>query len=182
MDTISYVEPYYYDTILKGGYTISFNANDTQQYLFLKLNKKTISELSSTSRGILYKSLGYVGADFQECFVFVHSFGTGNPHYIELIKKKTGENLLKNGSAWIDVDTIKQVLLFSKSDIPSDTDKMTLLDIKSLKQKDYPFPKEIFSEPGKLNRIELVSVTDKSFTIKYTYNDRTRTKRKTYSR
>ena len=176
------VEPYDYDTTLKGGYTISFKVDDSLQYLYLKKGNKTITELSSTSRGMLYKNLGYVGADFTNYFVFVHSFGSGKPHYIELIQKKTGKNILTDGSAWIDVDTIKQVLLYSKNDVPDEKDKMTLLDIKTLKQKEYSFPKEIFDGPEKLNRIELVNVTDKTFTIKYTYKDWTITKKKMYSR
>jgi len=176
------LEPYDYDTTLIGGYKISFQADDSLQYLYLKKGNKTITELASTSRGMLYKNLGYVGADFNDYFVLVHSFGSGNPDYIELIRKKTGDNLLKTGGAWIGVDTIKQVLLFSKNDVPNETDKMTLFDIRTMKQKDYPFPKEIFDEPEKLNRIELINVTDKTFTIKYTYKDWTITKKKTYSR
>src|SRR5215203_7311973 len=98
--SIDDIEPYDYDTTLKGGYTISFKVDDSLQYLYLKKGNKTISELSSTSRGMLYKNLGYVGADFTNYFVLVHSFGGGNPHYIDLIKKTTGKNVFKNAPAW----------------------------------------------------------------------------------
>jgi len=182
IDSTDEIRAYEYDTTLKSGYNISFKVDDSLQYLYLKKHGKTITELSSTSRGLPYKNLGYVGADFKDYFVFVHSYGSGNPHYIELIKKVTGENILKEGGAWIDVDTIKQVLLFSKADIPDETDKMTLLDITTMKQKDYPFPKEIFAEPEKLNRIRLLNVTPKTFTIEYDYKDWSVTKKKTYSR
>jgi hypothetical protein len=62
-----------------------------------------IAELASDSRGGIYKGLGYVGADFKTCFVLVHSFGSGNPHEVELIKKSTGKNILKASAWWIDV-------------------------------------------------------------------------------
>ena len=176
------LEPYDYDTTLIGGYKISFQANDSLQYLYLKKGNKTITELASTSRGMLYKNLGYVGADFKDYFVLVHSFGSGNPHYIELIKKTTGQNVLKEGAAWIDVDTLKQVLLYSKADVPSKKDSMTLFDTKKMIQKEYAFPKEIFDEPEKLNRIRLIKVTDKTFAIEYDYKDWSITKSKTYSR
>jgi hypothetical protein len=87
-------EPYGYDTTLKGGYSIFFKVDDSLQYLFLKKGDRTISELTATSRGLPYKNLGYIGADFKDYFVLVHSFGSGNPHYIELIKKGTGRNIL----------------------------------------------------------------------------------------
>ena len=104
------VEPYEYNTTLKGGYTILFKVKDSLQYLYLKKGSKTITELASTSRGLLYKNLGYVGADFKHYFVLVHSFGSGNPHYIELIRKSTGRNILRDGAAWIDVDEKKEFI------------------------------------------------------------------------
>jgi hypothetical protein len=181
-DSTDEVETYDYDTTLKGGYSISFRVDDSLQYLYLKKGNKTITELSSASRGMLSKNLGYVGADFTNYFVLVHSFGSGNPHYIELIMKSTGKNVLKDDAAWIGVDTVKQVLLFSKVDVPNEKDNMTLLDIKTMRQRDYPFPKEIFGEAEALNRIELLNVTDKTFTIKYSFKDWSITKKKVYTR
>lgn len=125
------VEAYDYDTILKGGYTISFKVDDSLQYLYLKKGNKTITELSSASRGLLYKNLGYVGADFTNYFILVHSFGSGNPHYIELIKKRTGENVLKDGAAWIDVDEKREFLLYSDNDVTDPNDKMTLFNVRT---------------------------------------------------
>jgi len=48
-------------TTLKGGYFISFTEDDQLQYLYLSKDNKTIKELSSTSRGLPRKNLGYVG-------------------------------------------------------------------------------------------------------------------------
>jgi hypothetical protein len=161
------VEPYDYDTTLKGGYTISFKVDDSLQYLYLKKGNKTITELSSTSRGMLHKNLGYVGADFTNYFVLVHSFGGGNPHYIELIKKTTGENVLKNGAAWIDADKKKEFLLYSDNDVPDKKDKMTLFNIRTGKKQYFSFPGDIFDGPQVLYRIQISRLTDKQLVIKY---------------
>jgi hypothetical protein len=161
------VEPYHFDTTLKGGYSISFKANDSLQYLYLKKGKKTIAALSSTSKGLLYKNLGYVGADFTNYFVLVHSFGGGNPHYIELIKKATGRNSLQGGAAWIDADEKKELLLYCNHDVPGKKDKMILLNVKTGQQQYFSFPDDIFEEPGVLNRIQIRSLTDKQLVITY---------------
>jgi hypothetical protein len=59
---------------------------------------------------------------------------------------------------------------------------MTLFDTKKMIQKDYAFPKEIFDDPEILNRIRLINVSDKEFTIEYEFKDWTVTKRKKYNR
>jgi hypothetical protein len=161
------VEPYDYDTTLKGGYTISFKVDDSLQYLYLKKGNITITELSSISRGMLYKNLGYVGADFTNYFVLVHSFGSGNPHYIELIKKSNGKNVLKDGAAWIDVDEEKEYLLYSDNDVPDKNDKMTLYNIRTGQKQLFSFPTDIFDVPEVLNRIQISKLTDKQLVIKY---------------
>jgi len=160
-------EPYDYDTTLKGGYTLFFKVDDKLQYLYLRKNGRTIAELASTSKGMPYKNLGYVGADFTDYFVLTHSFGSGNPHYIELIKKSTGKNILKPGAAWIDKNEQKQILLYSDNDSPSPKDKMTLYNIKTGQKKLLSFPSDIFGEAEILNRIEIYLLTDKQLVIKY---------------
>jgi hypothetical protein len=179
-DSTDDVQPYDYDTTLKSGYTILFQVDDSLQYLYLKKGNKTITELASTSRGILYKSLGYVGADFKDYFVLVHSFGSGNPHDIELIKKTTGQNLLKEGAAWIDVDEQKEFLLYSDNDVPGPKDKMTLYNIRTGQRQRFSFPSDIFDEPEILNRIQISKLTDKQLVIKY--DTEKRSKLKVYNR
>src|SRR6187402_1164418 len=71
------IPPYNYKTTLKGGYSIVFKVDDTLEYLYLK-KQATIKEIAACSRGLRYKNLGYVGADFTDYFVLVHSFGTAN--------------------------------------------------------------------------------------------------------
>lgn len=133
-------EPYAYDTTLKGGYTISFKTDDSLQYLYLKKGNKTIAELASTSKGMLYKNLGYVGADFSYYFVLAHSFGSGNPHYIELIKKTTGKNILKEGAAWIGINEEKEILLYCDNDVPTPKDKMILFNVRTGKKQFFNLP------------------------------------------
>jgi hypothetical protein len=174
------VEPYDYDTTLKGGYTILFKVDDSLQYLYLKKANTIITELSSTSRGLLYKNLGYVGADFTDYFVLVHSFGSGNPHYIELIKKSTGRNILEDGAAWIDADEEKEFLLYSDSDVPSKTNKMSLFNMQTGRKQLFDFPNDIFNQPDVLSRIEISRLTDKQLVIKYDTESGSKTK--VYSR
>ena len=174
------VESYNYDTTLKGGYTISFKVDDTLQYLYLKKGDRTIRELASTSKGMLYKNLGYVGADFKDFFVLVHSFGSGNPHYIELIKKATGKNIIKEGAAWIDVNETKEFLLYSDNDVPNPGNKMTLHNLRTGQKQFFNFPADIFGEPEILNRIRIHTLSGKQLVVKYNTEKGSKTKK--YSR
>jgi hypothetical protein len=174
--SIDDIQPYDYDTTLKGGYSIFFKVDDSLQYLYLKKGNKTITELAATSRGMLYKNLGYVGADFTNYFVLVHSFGGGNPHYIELIKKTTGENLFKNAPAWIGADETKEYLLYSDNDVPDKNDEMTLFNIRTGKRQYFKFPNDIFDGPQVLNRIEISRLTEKQLVITYDTEKGTKTK------
>ena len=174
------VESYNYDTTLKGGYTISFKVDDTLQYLYLKKGDRTIRKLASTSKGMLYKNLGYVGADFKDFFVLVHSFGSGNPHYIELIKKATGKNIIKEGSAWIDANETKEFLLYSDNDVPNPGNKMTLHNLRTGQKQFFNFPADIFGEPEILNRIRIHTLSGKQLVVKYNTVNGSKTKK--YSR
>lgn len=171
------LEPYDYRTNLIGGYKILFKADDSLEYLYLTRGNKQIAELASDSRGGTYKGLGYVGADFKAYFVFVHSYGSGNPHEIELIKKSTGKNALKANAWWIDVIEKKEVLLYSSQDVPTANDSMTLYNIKTQQKRYFPFPKDIFDEPMILYRIKIKSLTDKFLIIDYEVNGHYKTKK-----
>ena len=170
------MEPYTYDTTLKGGYRISFQVDDSLQYLYLKKNNLTITELSSTSRGMLHQNLGYVGADFTNYFVLVHSFGGGNPHHIELYKKSTGKNLLKDGAFWIDADEEKEFLLYSDNDVPGKDDKMVLFNVRTGQKRYFGYPNDVFDGPEVLNRIHISKLTDKQLVINYDTDKGSKTK------
>ena len=170
------------DTYLKGGFSILYSTDENEQYLVYKKGEKIIDTIGGGSVGLLMKNIGYVVADFDNTFVFVHSFGSGNPHMVELYEKETAKNLIKEYSAFIDVDSTKQILLYSENDVPKPTDKMILYDTKKNIKENYDFPKEVFGEPEILNRIHLINITDKIFTIEYEFNDYQKTKRKKYTR
>ena len=172
--------PYDYDTTLIGGYKISFQTDDSLQYLYLVKDHKKITQLASTSRGMLYKNLGYVGADFKDYFVLVHSFGSGNPNCIKLIRKSTGHNILKQSAAWIDVVKKQGILLYSDKEVPSPRDKMILYDVHTGLKQLFNFPNDIFNEPADLSRIQIIKLTNKQLIIKY--NSEKSSKTKVYSR
>ncbi|WP_298119586.1 hypothetical protein [Flavobacterium sp.] len=170
------------ETYLKGGFSIIYSTDNEEQYLIFKKDEKVIDTLNSCSFGCLEKNLGYVISDFDDTFILGQSFGGGNPTVIQLYEKKTGKNLIKQYSAIIDVDTTKQVVLYSENDVPKQTDRMTLFDAKTRQKKTYEFPKEVFGEPEILNRIHLTNTTDKSFTIEYEFDEYNQKKQKMYSR
>jgi len=146
------------------------------EYLYLKKGRKTIAELSSVSKGLSYRNLGYKGADFTDYFVLVHSYGGGNPNYIDLIKKATGESVFKNTPAWIDANEKKEYLLYSDKDVPGRKDQMTLLNIRTGQKQLFNFPRDILDEPQVLNRIQISRLTDKELVIKYDTEKSSKTK------
>jgi hypothetical protein len=170
------------DTFLKGGFSIIYNTDNEDQYLIYKKGMKVIDTLNSCSIGLPKKNLGYVISDFDDTFIFGQSFGSGNPTVVQLYEKETGKNLIKEYSAIIDVDSTKQILLYSENDVPNKKDKMTLFDIKKRRKKPYEFPKEIFGEAEILNRIHITNITDKSFTIEYEFDEYNQRKQKKYIR
>ena len=180
IDSTDNIDTYDYDTTLKGGYTISFMVDDSLQYLFLRKGNTVITELSSTSRGLPYKNLGYLVSDFEEYFVLAHSYGSGNPHSIELIKKTTGANILEKPSAWIDAIEEKEILLYSDDEMPTKKSKMTLFNAKTGRKESFSFPSDLLGLTEIFNRIQIEKVTDKQLIIKYeTAKD---SKTKMYSR
>lgn len=93
---------YIFDTILKNNYFLKYRvyidlkSSDTIQGIFLIKGKTEIKELNSISLGLPFKNLGYIGKDLEDSFYFIQSFGSGNPHFAQLIEKKTG-NTIKQG-------------------------------------------------------------------------------------
>ena len=114
---------YEYQKKLTSGYRLAYYDDGELQHLVLKRSSTKIRELSTISSGLPQKNLGYIGADFRDYFVLVHSYGSGNPHEIELIQKSTGRNTISEGSAWIDVDQKKDMLLYSPADVPRPSDR-----------------------------------------------------------
>ncbi len=134
----SEIEPYDFDTILKNGFHLSYRVykdtieNETLQSLTLVNGKKDIKQISETSFPMLHKNLGYIGADFGETFLFVQSFGSGNPHEIQLIDKENGK-VITTG-VLVGQNEIEKVLLYIKNEHEKN-EKLILLDIKNNKEK-----------------------------------------------
>jgi len=132
------IEPYDFDTILKNGFHLSYRVykdtveNETLQSLTLAKGKKDIKQISETSFPMLHKNLGYIGADFGETFLFVQSFGSGNPHEIQLIEKENGK-VITDGTL-VDNNEVEKVLLYIKNEHEK-KEKLILLDIKNNKEK-----------------------------------------------
>lgn len=167
----------FFKTALKGGYHVKYLRDSQYQYIVLKKDAKILDTINDADIGeSRLKALGYVGADFNNYFVFVNSFGSGNPNYIKLIEKKTGKNVIEKGSSWIDANEKKEVLLYANEG----WNKMTLYDIKYKSKKIFPLPSDLPSFPERLKNIELVVVTKKYFKI--AYGTETAKKKKTYNR
>lgn len=166
-------EPYDYDTILNGDYNLKYKVytdnetNEKLQSLTLRKGDIEIKVLSETSFPMLFKNLGYVGADFDSSFVFVQSFGSGNPHEIQLIDKRTG-NELRRGT-WVDVDEKEQVMLYLENE-HEQNQKLLIYDVKNGKEiisRGFEKSKCVEQVIGGLrNCVEIDTVTAKEIILK----------------
>ena len=131
-------EPYDFDTILKNNFHLSYRVykdtleNGILQSLTLVKGTKDIKQLSETSYPMLHKNLGYIGADYGSSFLFIQSYGSGNPHEIQLIKKQNGEIITKG--VLVDQNEIEKVILYIKNE-HQENEKLILFDIKNSKEK-----------------------------------------------
>lgn len=134
----SEIEPYDFDTILNNNFHLSYRVykdtieNGTLQSLTLVKDSIDIKRISVTSLPMLHKNLGYVGADYGSSFLFVQSYGSGNPHEIQLINKKDGE-IITSGT-FVDQNENKKVLLYIKNK-HKENEKLLLLDIERKKER-----------------------------------------------
>lgn len=137
---------YNYRTRLKGGYRIVFETERASKYLYHQKGKRRIAEISSVSCGLLHKNLGYVGSDSEDYFVLVRSFGSGNAHDIELIRKSDGENVLapNREACWIGASERYSIRLFSSHCVPEPDDKITLMNVGTGKMRFYNSRKNCF--------------------------------------
>jgi hypothetical protein len=128
-------ETYDFDTLLSNGfylsYNISANTKEKIQSLTLMKGSKKIRTLNETNLGTLHKNLGYIGADFGETFVFVQSYGSGNPSDIQLIEKESG-NEIRHGS-WVDADEKEKILLYIKN-IHDENEMLMLYDLETKRE------------------------------------------------
>jgi hypothetical protein len=170
-------QPYEFQTSLKNGYRIVFGTDRKEfKSLYLYQGRRRIAEVSSVSCGMPHKNLGYVGADFRDYFVLVHSFGSGNPNYIQLIRKSDGKDRIKSSSAWIDADEKHGLLIYSEDAVPEPGDRMKVLDLRNFRVESYRFPSDMFDESEVLNRITDVTVGRSRLKVSYRVGRQVRTK------
>lgn len=127
-------QAYDFDTLLSGGYHLSYHlllGKEKLQSLTLMKGNREIMRLGETSAGMRHKNLGYIGADLEDYFIFCQSFGSGNPTDIQIIEKKTGR-IIRRGS-WVDVDT-NQLLVLYISEINQENEELKLFDLKNQKE------------------------------------------------
>lgn len=170
---------YDFDTILKKGYHLSYRIysdadGQKMQSLTLVKGDKNIKNLNSTSYPTLNKSLGYIGADFGNSFVFTQSFGSGNPHEIQLIDKQTGREFITG--TWVDADEKQGILVYIK-DIHKDNEQLRIFDVNTGKQiiiddfnksicyKEYP--------SGLRDCVEIDTVSNSTVVLKIDTDDET---------
>ena len=144
---------------LKNGAILKYVTDSKEQFLLLEKNGRLIDTLASTSVGLDVKNLGYLVQDYEETFLFAQSFGSGNAHNIYLIDKATGQNKLGDDYYYfIDLDTLSQTLLYSKSDVPSIDDTLFSINPVTGKKIYFEFPQIVLSEEEILNRIHISKV------------------------
>jgi len=171
-------QPYDYDTILKNGYNLSYRIyadsieNDTLQSLTLVKKGRDIRTLNETSYPMLHKSLGYIGADFEDSFVFVQSFGSGNPKEIQLIIKKTGKEI--KAGIWVDANEKEEILLYIEN-IHEHNEQLKMYDVKSKKEviiNDFKNSKCYKEYPeGLRSCVEIDTVTKSKIVLKIDTDD-----------
>ncbi len=170
---------YDFQTSLKCGFKLEYrvytesNKKDTLQTIFLINDTIEIKDLTGgSSYSLLHKNIGYIGADFDSSFVFVQSFGSGNPHIIQLIDKKTGETL-RNG-VWVDANEENQVLLYIEN-INESTEQLKIFDIENNTEtivNDFQDCKCVqFAIAGLRDCVSIDSVTQQYIILESSYED-----------
>ncbi|MBR8538133.1 hypothetical protein KDU71_21360 [Carboxylicivirga sediminis] len=126
---------YDFQTSLKNDFNLEYrvyiesNNPDTLQAIFLVKDTTDIKDLTGgSSYGLPHKNIGYIGADFDSSFVFVQSFGSGNPHEIQLIDKRTGKTIRKG--TWVDANEGSQILLYIEH-INEPNEQLKIFDIEN---------------------------------------------------
>ena len=158
------------DTVLKNGYYLKFRIDSDKQSIFL-VKGHDIAEIASTSLGLPFRMLGYKISDFPQQFVFGHSNGTGNPVYIELIDKKTGSNLIKQGSIFLDADETNELLLYAEDNFRVKKKNMFLFDAKKNITRSIILPSTIRRHSGMLESIRIDTIFNWSIILSVTLED-----------
>lgn len=121
---------------------------------------------------MLYKNLGYIGADFGDSFVFTKSFGSGNPHEIELIEKETGKEI--KAGIWVDANEEKGILVYIDN-IHTKDEQLKIYDVRNTKElaiNDFKNSKCYNEYPeGLRSCVEIDTITKKEVVLKIDTED-----------
>ena len=167
---------YDYPTELRGGYRLIYKEKGDLMFLLLAKGSTTIKRFGGYSVGLPLKNLGYIAADFPEHFVLAHSFGSGNPHEIELIRKRDGKNLLESTAVWVDSRPKQNALLYAPKLPLNYGDRVILYDIGSGKKRSFVLPVDIFKENMVYSRITIAELTREQLIITYQVGSSSKTK------
>ena len=176
---------YNYPTGLKSGFRLQYkvyvepNSTDTMQTIYLMNGDREIKDLNGgSSYGLPHKNIGYIRADFDSSFVFVQSYGSGNPIFMQLIDKKSGKQIRKG--TWVDASENEQVLLYIE-DEHKESEKLIIYDItKSNEIVSSGFEKSKCVEEvsgGLRNCVKIDTVTTTEIILKTTIINNTLVKR-----
>ncbi|MBI3512248.1 MAG: hypothetical protein HY064_16430 [Bacteroidetes bacterium] len=175
--------PYYYKdqvgpTRIKGGYELSYAADDSSRYLFLKNgNSVHLLDKAKNYSGSYY-SLGTLGEDHADFFTIIHDNGNGNPSDFEIFDKKTGENILGKDSLYCSSLTFKDTLFLLSYNL--EKKNLTLFNVIKRTREYFELPNDLPEAAD----IQLDKVSNKNLTIIYydVLNYGKPGKRKTYKR
>lgn len=171
-DAFNQNQHYTFDTILSNEYYLSYNVSFDQSFdqkmqsLTLMHNKVEVKKLNSCSYGLPYKNLGYLIHDFDTLFLLGYSFGSGNPHVIELINKSNGDVSLS--AFYTDLkDNILLYNTFEQDSLPPELrvlDLKTNLDIiiKDFDNYNYAYDEDYFANGKKID-----SVSDHNYWLSF---------------
>ncbi len=157
---------------LKGGYSLSYIVDDSDQHLFL-VKGKFRKEISSEDKYNSQTSLGIKAADFDNSFVLLHLLSLhhrngSDPNPFELIEKKTGNVIFKN--YFIDADEKNNSILYFNPTKETFGDSMFLYNIVTKEVKSFVLPVENKEDGRLINRIKIKSLSTKSLKVSF-FND-----------
>lgn len=122
--------PYDFDTTLSNGYSLHFEYFDENGFvesrLILMKGRMPIDTLNTMGCCMPMKNLGYISADFSDCFAFGQTFGFGNGHEVQLLKKDDASVITKG--YFVDMDEKNELLLYH-----NDNDSLMIYDVKRKK-------------------------------------------------
>ena len=144
---------------LKNHYSLTYFTDEEYKHLRLK-GPSLDTVIWSISAGLPDRNMGHLEADFDKYFVLYAHFGNGYNEML-VIEKKSGTDIAYGSG--IKIDTIQNIIYFEDKE---NLEKLSLLNLNTLKKEAYPIPKGIKCENW-YNCIENIKLTDKELSFEY---------------